>query len=49
MGIKKIFTPESQLYLYDEGPAARVATATQQSSMEIDEVGSIGSLNETFI
>lgn len=43
MGIRKIFTPESELYLHNDGPAMRVATATQQSSMEIDEKGSIGS------
>ena len=48
MGIKKIFTPESELYLYEQGPALRLATATQQSSMEIDEKGSIGSFSYFF-
>lgn len=45
MGITKIFTPESELYLYEGGRSLQVGAATQQSSLEIDETGSIGKLS----
>jgi serpin B len=48
MGIKKIFTPESELYLYEGGRALRVGAANQQSSLEIDEAGSIGASATAF-
>lgn len=42
MGIRKIFTDDAQLQLYEEGRGSRIAAVTQQSSLEIDEEGSIG-------
>lgn len=48
MGIEKIFTPEAELYIYEEGRPLRVGAATQQSSLEIDEQGSIGASATAF-
>jgi serine protease inhibitor len=42
MGIKKIFEEDSNLFLFEDGVPSRVGAATQQSSLEIDEKGSIG-------
>lgn len=49
MGIKKIFTPDANLVLYENGKQSRVAAATQQSSLEIDETGSIGNFIGIFV
>lgn len=48
MGIEKIFTPESELYLYEGGPASRVASAVQVSALKVDEKGSIGASATAF-
>jgi serine protease inhibitor len=48
MGIRTIFKPESQLKLIEGDENMIVSKATQQSSLEVNESGSIGASVTTF-
>lgn len=48
MGITKLFSTESELYLFDDNQPLRVDQAVQQSKLEVDENGSIGASVTAF-
>jgi serine protease inhibitor len=48
MGIRDLFTSRSKLYLFDDNQKLSVDQAIQQSSLEIDENGSIGATVTAF-
>lgn len=48
MGIKELFSTQSQLYLYDNDIPLQVSDALQQTSLEVNEKGSIGASATAF-
>ncbi|XP_070492277.1 leukocyte elastase inhibitor-like [Chironomus tepperi] len=48
MGINDLFTSQSTLKVYKNGPSMKIGSALQQSFLEVDEEGSVGASTTTF-
>lgn len=48
MGVNKLFTPRSELYIFKDDVPLKIASVLQQSFLEVNEEGSIGASTTSF-